>query len=248
MKEKDKYISILIIFGLLMGYMSCSSKLQRKELERSHTRESFFDETKEQKTEDLELEISSQEVQEILEDQKRLGETFQKSMQAFWNFKESKNAFAETYQFLLDIGTEPGPAQQNELGHLGMSGTKSVEGLRYFMAKFDSPEDPTYFTFELEPFKKAYEVAHHLVKDHYPDLGEPCFESAFNSVAYQLDDYLLRVYEVSQDDILAGHPNKPRSAEDIGSVEVIIEYDVHGICGKTPEELEAGHDHSEHDH
>lgn len=244
MKKNEAYF-LLVLLGFALFYLSCDSKTVRDDFSNSETKKPLFTDTQKQGSDEQKNskgEVVSVEEKEELKE--KLREDFNFIIQGFYNFKESDKSFSETYELFKQIGVEPDLPVQDDLGNIGMRGTVAVNGLRYFMAKFSGVE-PVYLNFELEPVKGAYQASSELVKEIYPNLGEPCFTSNIkNAVAYQVDDYLLRVAEVTYDDVEMGHPNKPRSKEDIGSVEVIIEQDIHGICGKAAEDImEEEHDH-----
>lgn len=247
MKKNEVYF-LLIIFGFALFYMSCDSKSTKDDFSYSDTRKPFFTDTEKQVSEDEKDEAVDKNAEVSLEEKEslkeKLKEDFFKIVKGFERFKNSDTPFSDTYHLFVELGLEP-TSIQDDLGNIGIRGEVVVNGLRYFAAKFNGVDSPTYFSFELEPVKGAYQAASELVAEIYENIGEPCFISENkNAVAYQVDDYLLRVYENTYDDIERGDPNKPRSSEDIGSVEVIIEQDIHGICGKSTEEiLEEPHDH-----
>ncbi len=137
--------------------------------------------------------------------------------------------------------------QNSDVGIYVMYSNESVEGLSYFRSRFDSDFNPVYFTFEVDAVKNGFEISRSFLEKHYSDLGEPCYEGVDNAVAYKDGEFLVRLYEYTEDDINMGHPTKPRLKQHIGAVGVIIEYDIHpGTCGadiSSFEELEDDHDH-----
>lgn len=235
--KKRMPILLVMALAITLSYASCSSK---------HDRSYFLKDSKTREKIDLEKESSVEgladvddgqgqvspngEELEISEEMIKFEESFIQVLEAAQIFRESEQRI-DTYSFFKEFGLDP-QAQVNEMGVMAMAGTRPSNGMGYFIARFDTEKRPEYFTFEVESFEGAYEKVIEMIEATYSDLGEPCFKSIDNMVAYQDGDFLIEVSEVTQENIDMGHPNKPRLKKHIGNIEVVIEADIHpGTCG-----------------
>lgn len=176
---------------------------------------------------------------------------FRKVIQeSFVDFKSKNSSYERLFESLEEVGVEP-VLESTEINEKYIFGDKSINGLRYFTARYeDFGETPKFFSFELEPLDGAFEYAVELVKEYYIGVEEPCFTSVDNSTAFRDEDgeHTIAIYEITEDNIDLDSMNPPRTLEDVGSVIISIEKaDGHHAdqCGDLDIEEDYGSDHSE---
>ncbi|MGH1467861.1 MAG: hypothetical protein ACRBBP_03145 [Bdellovibrionales bacterium] len=171
---------------------------------------------------------------------------------AFVGFKDAEKSYDNVLTAFQFLEVEP-EEEETEIDEKYIIGNKSVNGLRYFTARYEDLGDiPKFVSFELEPFDGAFEYAKKLVQEFYPGIEEPCYDSVDNSVAFRDPDgeHIISIYEITADNIDLDSMNPPRLLEDIGSVAISIEKNDghHGnACGDSAEEVEHGYDHEGHE-
>lgn len=186
------------------------------------------------------IEESSARDREIL---KRIviEETFEKVVTKSLSVaKVSDEAIKESFDMMLELGVAPEDKKdqvtQAANGDIYVNSGKALNGLRYFRAGFRLDEDlkpkESFYYFEMEPFKGNFDFAVKLLKKHYPNLGEPCYDSALNQIFFRDGDYLIQVSEETEDTIDLASVYPPRTMEDVGSVAIIMDSDPHvEVCG-----------------
>jgi len=108
---------------------------------------------------------------------------------------------------------------------------KSSKGTRYHHAQFFTDEDGKIFlqhySMEFRPSPNAFERVRSMVESNYGvSNGKLSADGSF--VNYELDEgYILWVKKMGEED-LTGNPFNAYSKEDIGTIRIAIEQEIHG--------------------
>lgn len=134
-----------------------------------------------------------------------------------------------TEEFLLELGAQPESPSSNGT-RVHVYSNKSVNGLRYINAGFnvlsengDHFIDDSFVAFEFEPYNGVFEDANLFLKQSF--LGEdasPCYDEGQNHRIYKKDEYLVEVFEETEDTIDLDSVYPPRAADDVGAIRVSI--------------------------
>jgi hypothetical protein len=168
-------------------------------------------------------------------DKKR--QTIKKSAQMltsmFNEFKRPEFRKSDFIDFLIKQGLEPefNFDEVEGIDNLSIIRTaNTLKGIRYIHAQYtgESGEDEIlqHLSFEMRPSITAFKDAKALLEESFPGLDQPLKDTAENMVVYKHEGYVVWIKELDEDDVRSD-PFNPRTSEDIGSVKVAIEYDIH---------------------
>lgn len=104
----------------------------------------------------------------------------------------------------------------------------TLTGIKYVHTQFTGDSDERevlkHLSFEISPSKTAFDNAKQILKLSLPDLGEPTLDKIKSIASYKYGDYAIWIKKLNEDD-LKSDLFKPRTSEDIGTVQVTIELD-----------------------
>lgn len=106
-------------------------------------------------------------------------------------------------------------------------------GTRYFHAQYMSDEDGKLFaqhiSFEFRPGKDSFNLAEQTLKQLYPGLGKPKKDEGTLIKSWSLEDGMhAYIQTITKEEIASGHPYNAYVPEDVGTVRIGIEVDIHG--------------------
>jgi len=151
----------------------------------------------------------------------------------FKKFKKPEFKKADFLDFLIRQGLQPevNIDEVDGLENLSIIRTSNaLKGIRYIHAQYtgESNEDEIlqHLSFELRPSKTAFKDAKALLAESFPELDQPLEDTADSMVIYKYEGYVVWIKELDRDDVRSD-PFNPRTSEDVGSVKIAIEYDIH---------------------
>ncbi len=223
---KNRTLTISLVFILMaFNYIKCTPKYKKNQTTHSKINRKARKTKHPVATLNKAIDTHTPKNQKELKTTTLMEETFKDAIaMAFIGFEDLKNSYDNVLAAFEYIGVEP-TEDETIIDEKYIIGQKSVNGLRYFTARYENlGYEPQFISFELEPFHKAFDYAKKLITKFYPNLNEPCYESMNNNVAFKSKDgkYIISIDKITADNIDLDSMNPPRLLEDIDSVVISI--------------------------
>lgn len=163
-------------------------------------------------------------------------------VQVIFDYTQANRRMTELLTYLKNSGQRPFVNRNTNpyTGTLYMIRTqRPFPGTRYFHAQYFTDENGEPFvqhmSFEFRPGASSYQQAVQTLQSLYPHIGEP-YVQVSDFTAWHLPDGLHAYVKVLSEEDIQDHPYNSYSPEDVGTVKVAIEIDIHS-------EDEEGHGH-----
>lgn len=256
MKKSRFILTLGIVLALATAFVKCGEKPFRAKQIMAQNAGGASDEEQVTKLTDV-LNSSDEEKKELLK-QEFVKETFKEVVQKVVPVMQAlQKPVTKTLAAMDELGVLPEDEKERVVrgadGKIYINSAKSVNGLRYFRAGFEQEASSSaiaesFFFFELEPFDGAFDFAVETLKETYPNIGEPCFDTKQNQIFFRDGDYLIEVFEETADSLDLKSIFPPRTNADIGAVSIVVNSNPHvEVCGFSHVHND-GYDDHDHDH